>query len=619
MRTLLTAILTVSLIVPMADAREERVSGVSTIQISESKETKRKVKRVHAVNKTAEEHAFGMVAQDVPAVLSQADVHRYKKMFRLQRNRQRSQVASMVPELQDRTLMGHLIALRLLHPYTKSPYKDLKKWLAKYRDHSPAADIYKLANARKPRSERYGHKKPMNYKPSIAKYSNPDVVRKVGDKPANTKKRRALLRKLKYYRQKQYYTKAMGILSKKSTRKTLGEDTWAQVSMKLSRAMMADGYHKKSETMARRVISKSKVDQPEALWIAGFSAYHQGEYNRAVGVLRRLAYSVPQESKYYSQASWWAAKSYENLERDGLARVFYKLAMKDPYSFYGQMAAERMHKDKYVSWNEPRISAKDKKFLFKDPVIRRVIALAQIGEEGLAQQELKLIHDRVPYDMDESLLAFSMQLGLANTSMTLARNLKERGKLFLAGLYPEVDQWQPRGGYKVDKALVKAIARQESAFNPYVVSRAGARGLMQLMPNTAKFIRQKQNRPVYSRTALLNPKINMMLGQDYLMMLENQLDGNLLHMVAAYNAGPGNVKKWVKKDIGKGDPMLFIESIPFKETKKYVKYVFANMWMYRSQFGESAPGLNAMANDLWPIEVAGSLYTKTSSAGDLAR
>ena len=131
--------------------------------------------------------------------------------------------------------------------------------------------------------------------------------------------------------------------------------------------------------------------------------------------------------------------------------------------------------------------------------------------------------------------------------------------------------------------------------------------------NTAKFIRHKQNRPVYSKTALLNPKINMMLGQDYIIMLEEQLEGNLLHMVAGYNAGPGNVKKWVNKDIGGNDPLLFIESIPFGETRKYVKHVFANMWMYRDRFGENAPGLTAMANDLWPIEVAGGLYERSAS------
>lgn len=600
----------------LLDGKESKTHTLSNSSVTLS-EKKTQVSRSKASkNKKDTAKSFSdkkMFTQDIPAVLSDKDVELYRKMFRLQRNRQRSQVASLVPELESDVLMGHLIALRLLHPYTRTSYADLQKWLDSYSDHSPAGDIYTLANARKPRGEKEGHKKPENPRPSIAKYSSYDDYDDRDENITDTKERGKLLKQLKYYRQKQYYTKAMGILSKKSTRSILGSETWAQVSLKLCRSMMADGYYKKSSSMANTVLLSSNAENPEALWIAGFSAYSEKQYDKAVSMLRRLTYSVPTMSKYYAQGAWWAAKSYDQMDRSGLARVFYKLATKDPYSFYGQMAVERLHQDKYASWQEPTMSEDDKSFLFEDPVIRRVIALTQIGEEGLAQQELKLIHDRVPYDMDESLLTLSMQLNLPNTSMTLARNLRERGKLYLTGLYPEVEHWAPRGGYAIDKALVKAIIRQESAFNPYVVSRAGARGLMQLMPNTAQYIRKKQNRPVYSRTALLNPKINMMLGQDYLVYLNEQMDSNLVHMIAAYNAGPGNVKKWLSDGLGANDPMLFIESIPFSETRKYVKNVLANMWMYRSRYGESAPGLNAMANDLWPIEVASVSGQRTSS------
>lgn len=605
---------------------------VSTVQISGADKTvkKRKPKKVVIRKKRPSPYPYlretspalddaqgyvpaGYLTKDVPAILSDNDVHLYKKMFKLQRNRQRTQVAKLVPQLNSNTLMGHLIAVRLLHPYTKTPYTDLKKWLDKYSDHSPAEQVYTLANMKRPRKTSVAmHAKPDVMKASIARYSDPD---RYASKPvAKTKKRQALLRKLKRYRQNQYYTKAMRILDQSATKKMLGEHTWEQVGVKLARAMMQDGYDKIAEKMSRIIISKIAKPRPEALWIAGFTAYKQGKKKTASGVFRKLAYGVSHNSRYFAQGAWWAAKTYEELERDSMAQVFYNLAAQDPHSFYGQMAVERKGRDASMKWKEPRMRMKDRNFLFNDPVIRRVIALVQVGEHGLAQQEMKLLHERVPYDMDESLLALTTQLKLPNPSMTLARNLKEQGKVFLSGLYPEISgDWAPRGGYNVDKALLRAVSRQESAFNPYVVSRAGARGLMQLMPNTAKYIRKKQNRPVYSKSALLQPSVNMMLGQDYLGYLEKNLDGNLVHMISAYNAGPGNVRKWMNKGMGGNDPIFFIESIPFKETKGYVKKVFANLWMYRQRYQENKPTLTAMSQNLWPIEFV-SLETRSKSA-----
>ena len=273
---------------------------------------------------------------------------------------------------------------------------------------------------------------------------------------------------------------------------------------------------------------------------------------------------------------------------------------------------KKTKKIKHGTWAEPKIKLKDKKFLFNNKTIKRVIALVQIGEYGLAQQELKMVYDNIPYDMDESLLALSMQLQLPNTSLTLAHNLKERNKIFLSGLYPNSKVWAPRGGYRIDKALINAVVKQESAFNPNIISRAGARGLMQIMPATAKYIRKNQKKYAYSKHSLLKPSVSLSLGQTYVSYLDTKLEGNLVQMIAAYNAGPGNVRKWLEADMGNGDPLLFIESIPFKETRKYVKRVMGNLWMYRERFNQPAPGLVAMANNLWPIKVA-SLGSKQAS------
>ena len=273
----------------------------------------------------------------IPKVLSDDDVELYKKMFRFQRAGMRDKVVDLLPELSDGLLMGNLIAERLLHPTKRASYGDLKKWLSRYSDHGAAAQIYSLANSRKPRAEQ--HKKPEVLRGSIARYSDPDEE-DIRDNVPNTNTRKKLLRNLKTYRQKQYYTKAMGELFKGANQAILGEDTWAQVSLKLTRAMMNDGYFKKANKMASKVVNTTELRKGDALWLAGFSAYMNGEKKVAASHFRRLAYAVPVESKYFAKGAFWAAKTYDELEENSIAKVFYNLASRDEDSFYGLVSAE---------------------------------------------------------------------------------------------------------------------------------------------------------------------------------------------------------------------------------------------------------------------------------------
>lgn len=535
----------------------------------------------------------------IPKVLSEKDVQLYRKMFRYQRAGMRDKVVSLLPKLSDGALMGHLVAERLLHPTKRASYKDLQKWLSRYSDHGPSAKIYKLANKRKPK--RASHKKPETLKASIARYSNPDNVSVKKDAVQNTSKRKKMLRTLKYYRQKQYYTKSMKVLYKKSTRSLLGEDTWAQVSLRLAQSMSADGYFKKTRNMANKVVTTTKMRRTEALWLAGFSSYMLDEKKKAASYFRRLTYSVPVGSKYFSKGAFWAGKSYEEAGEKNIATVFYNIAARDVDTYYGMLSAQKENQPQKWNWKViPSIDKKDMKVLYKDKLIRRVIALAQIGEISLAQEELKMLNGRMPYDMDPALLALSVRLGLPNTSMTLGYNMEERGKFYATAVYPVMRNWQPNTGYKVEKSLMHAIARQESAFKPAIKSRAGARGLMQVMPATAKYIRKKMKKPVYTTTALNKPYINLDIGQDYVAYLDEKLEGNLIHMVAAYNAGPGNVRKWKTRNIGNGDPIVFVERIPFKETRYYVQKVMRNYWMYQSRFGEETGALATLSQNKWP-------------------
>ena len=159
----------------------------------------------------------------------------------------------------------------------------------------------------------------------------------------------------------------------------------------------------------------------------------------------------------------------------------------------------------------------------------------------------------------------------------------------------------------MDRALIFAFMRQESAFNVRARSPVGARGLMQLMPATAGFVAQKRFSGK-KRDLLYDPALNISLGQKYILhLLDNDhVDGDLLLLAAAYNGGPGNLKKWQRR-ARKGaytDALMFIESIPARETRIFIERVLSNLWMYRERLGEPAPSLDALAAGERPVYIA---------------
>ncbi|MFM5948610.1 MAG: lytic transglycosylase domain-containing protein, partial [Novosphingobium sp.] len=162
-------------------------------------------------------------------------------------------------------------------------------------------------------------------------------------------------------------------------------------------------------------------------------------------------------------------------------------------------------------------------------------------------------------------------------------------------------KWTPVNGWKVDPALVYAHTLQESVFRTKVVSPAGARGLMQIMPAAA---RDHAGILGVAGTAsdLGKPEINLAFGQRHLEMLRDSpgTQGLLPKVMAAYNAGLTPIGRWRYEIKDKGDPLLWIESVPYWETRGYVNIVMRNYWMYERQAGGPSESRMALAQGLWP-------------------
>ena len=168
----------------------------------------------------------------------------------------------------------------------------------------------------------------------------------------------------------------------------------------------------------------------------------------------------------------------------------------------------------------------------------------------------------------------------------------------------------------IPKSLTLAIIRQESLFNPYAKSSAKARGMMQLLPSTAKRV-ARQAKLKYSTSRLTHPDYNIALGTRYFKSLLGRFDGSIILSIASYNAGPTNVRRWLKKN---GDPreknQLFqvidwIESIPFAETRNYVQRVLENQQVY--QLMGQSDSITLANNITWGYKALKAASTQKSA------
>ncbi|RYG27271.1 MAG: lytic transglycosylase domain-containing protein [Burkholderiales bacterium] len=185
----------------------------------------------------------------------------------------------------------------------------------------------------------------------------------------------------------------------------------------------------------------------------------------------------------------------------------------------------------------------------------------------------------------------AQEIGAPQLSISIAGLADSRGTPLDPLNFPH-DALPQEARLATDRAAVFAIARQESMFQIDAVSSVGARGLMQLMPGTAKEVASEVG-VAYSPDRLVSdPEYNALLGSTYLGKQLNRYDGSLVLAAAAYNAGPGNANKWIKahgdpRD-GKVDPVVWVELIPFQETRTYVKRVLGNYLVYRERLGDGS-------------------------------
>ena len=335
-------------------------------------------------------------------------------------------------------------------------------------------------------------------------------------------------------------------------------------------------------------------------WGAGLAAFRTGKYDVAAKAFDAVATKNP-SGDLAAAAAYWASRAWLAAGTPELVAPRLEIATKTPNNFYGLLARRALGLAPVQDWAEPDFITADWNVLKALPGARRAAALMEIGQIGLGDRELRFLAQTAPQTAYPALLRLAARLNLPATQYSLAVRPPMGIEAPLSARYPAPD-WVPARGWRVDRGLVFAHALQESTFITTATSRTGAKGIMQLMPGTAKQVKGGINGAAEVVGDLADPAFNIEVGQTYLEALRDMsyTQGLLPKVVAAYNAGPGSVQRWNTTLDDRGDPLLFIESIPFKETRHYVEVVLRNLWMYQLRDGTPAVSMDSLAAGLWP-------------------
>ena len=533
----------------------------------------------------------------LPTALDANTLAVYRRIFQEQAAGQWGQADGEIAKLTDKTLMGYVGAQRLLaHNYT-ARYDQLAAWLQDYNDHPDAPAIYKLALARKPKGA--GDLTPASFVSQASLSPSFAAARTVNG--ADAARASELRARLEQMSNDGGFNAAFALLDRKTTADTLGPQEVELWRGRIrTRALEAD-----SQRGVQVPVDISAP--PDANWSAGLGAFTRGNMQEAARRFELVADAAPDQASSWtlSAGAFWAARANLLAGNPQKFAPYLKRAALFDRTFYGLVAQKVLGMRIEPHWNVPPLDGAMAGVLNNDRVGHRALALLQLGSATAAERELFSASLDADPQFIEAILALANKAVLPTLSIRVgnaAWDQRHKLKGYDGAMYP-MPPWQPLNGFSLDKALVYSFMRQESAFNPKARSLAGAMGLMQLMPGTARLVTNKYA-PETAGANPYEPSANISLGQAYLVTLLDSVDGNLVRAAAGYNGGPGNVMRWDNTLNASQDPLLYVALIPLNETRDYVQRVLANYWLYSIRLGQPTPSLDQIAAHEWPRYVA---------------
>jgi len=351
--------------------------------------------------------------------------------------------------------------------------------------------------------------------------------------------------------------------------------------------------------LARTVAEGTGAWVAEGAWVEGLAAWRMGHCSLAGEAFARVA-GIASNVELAAAGHYWAARAAVRCREPGQAQQHLSAAARMDETLYGMLAADQLGIELPAHAPPAPMSREDWNQLQQRPNVRVAAALIEIGRPSLADEVLRHEAKIGPAYQYGALARLARELGLPSTQLFMAHNAPYGTSSDPSLRFP-VAYWQPVGGWQVDPALAFAHALQESNFRAAAVSPANARGLMQIMPAAAKDHSGRLNLGM-SYADLNDPQVNLAYGQRHLEMLRDHpaTGGALPKIMAAYNAGLVPVGRWNGEINDQGDPLLWMESIPYWATRGYVAIVMRNYWMYERAAGVPSQSRRALAQGRWP-------------------
>lgn len=338
----------------------------------------------------------------------------------------------------------------------------------------------------------------------------------------------------------------------------------------------------------------------EGDWTAGLAAWRMGDCQTAGDFFQRAAAGA-HSPNLRAASLYWSSRSALRCRQPELSARLLNDAASDDRTLYGMLASEQLGRQLPDRVESADFTTTDWQSVGNIQNVRVAVALAEIGRDVLGSQVL--IHQsRIGAPQDyEALSRLARSLGFPQTQLAMAYNAPSGAVADPASHFP-APKVAPYNGWRVDPALAFAHILQESAFRPNATSPANAQGLMQITPITVR-----QHAPTLGVSTgnvdIYDPATNLAFGQQNLIMLRDDptTRGRLPVIMAAYNAGMTPIRRWESEIQDGGDPLLYMEAIPYWETRGYVAIVMRNYWMYERQANAPSGSRMALAQNAWPL------------------
>ena len=413
----------------------------------------------------------------------------------------------------------------------------------------------------------------------------------VGQLPANLAKDPGLLYERLVFRRKSKQDEgAIAILDAQPPMQSIANPVgWWKERNVVVRRLIEERNFKEAYRLASRHDQMDGQEYADAEWLSGWLSLRflnqpQRAYGHFTAMHTRVKTAISK-----SRAAYWAGRAAEALGKTAEANTWYQNAAQYPKVYYGQLAAMKLPGGQRTYRPLTVVATPaDKTRVNANELVRAVKLAHAAGQDRMRRQLINATVETLSSPADFKVFAEMLSgLGLRHEGVRVAKKAAGKNIFLDIEAYPKLNGPYDQAG--ADKALSHAIMRQESEFDQLARSPAGALGLMQLMPATAKEVAQRKGWPHQTGWLTSRPEHNILLGSSYINTLLKSYNGSYPLAMAAYNAGGGRVNQWLRENgdprLGKVDWVDWIELIPIYETRNYVQRVTESYVVYNEYMG----------------------------------